>query len=142
VSARVPRDRLAGADVAGQRHEPHVGMRHEPLAHGNAVTGDDLQHALGDDLLRELHEPQQRERRLLRRLQDLYVARRERWPHLPDRHHQRVVPRANAADDAERLAPDDRGVALDVLARGLSFELPRGAGEEAEVVRAERHLVA
>ena len=42
---RVPRDRLAGRDVAGQRHEPHVGMRDEPLADGDAVAGDDLQHA-------------------------------------------------------------------------------------------------
>ncbi len=139
---RVLRDRLARRDVAGQRHEPDVRMRDEPLAHGHAVAGDDLQHAGRNDLLRELHEPQERQRRLLGRLQDLHVARRERRPQLPDRHHQRVVPRADAADDAERLAPDDRRVARDVLARGLALELARRAREEAEIVRGERHLVA
>ena len=30
---------------------------------------------------------------------------------LPDRHHHRVVPRRDLADDADRLAPDERGVA-------------------------------
>ena len=63
-------------------------------------------------------------------------------PELPDRHHQRVVPRADAGDDADRLAPDHRRVALDVLAGGLALEVACGAGEEAEVVGAERHLLA
>ncbi len=63
-------------------------------------------------------------------------------PHLPDRHHQRVVPGADAADDPDRLAPDHRRVALDVLAGRLALEVAGGAGEEAEVVGRERHLVA
>ena len=118
------------------------GMLDEPLADRDAVAGHDLQHAGRDDLLRELDEAQQRQRRLLGRLEDLDVAGGERRPHLPDRHHQRVVPRADAADDPDRLAPDHRRVALDVLAGRLALEVAGGAGEEAEVVGRERHLVA
>ena len=55
-------------------------------------------------------------------------------PDLPHRHEERVVPGADAGDDPERLAPDHRRVALDVLAGGLALEVARGAGEEAEVV--------
>ena len=139
---RVLRDQLAGGDVAGQRDEAHVRVRDDALARGHPVAGDDAEDAGGDDLLRELDEPEERERRLLRGLQDLHVAGGEGGSHLPDRHHQRVVPRADAADDAERLAPDDRRVAGDVLARRLALEMPRGAREEAEVVGRERHLVA
>ena len=67
---------------------------------------------------------------------------RERGRELPDGHHQRVVPRRDPADDAERLAADHRRVAAHVLARALPLEQPRRAGEEAQVVDADRHLVA
>ena len=90
----------------------------------------------------ELGEAEQRERRLLGRLQHLDVACRERRRELPDRHHQRVVPGRDPADHAQRLAPDHRGVAAHVLARALALEQPRRAGEEAQVVDHDRHLVA
>ena len=66
-------------------------------------------------------EAQRGERRLLRRLQHHRVAGRQRRADLPDRHHQRVVPRRDRGDDAHRLAADDRGVARHVLARGLAL---------------------
>src|SRR5579884_1655146 len=47
-----------------------------------------------------------------------------------------------AADDADRLAPDQRRVAGDVLARRLPLEVAGRAGEEAQVVGREGHLVA
>ena len=119
------RDRLAGLDVAGERDEADVRVLDEPLPDRDAVAGDDLQHARRQHLLRELDEAEEGERRLLGRLQDLDVARRERGPHLPDRHHQRVVPGADARDDPERLAPDHGRVAGDVLARRTC---PRGCG--------------
>ena len=117
-------------------------MAHERVTGREPVAGDDLQHPRRQELLRQLDEAKRRQRRLLGRLQDLDVAGRERRPELPDRHHQRVVPRCDPGDDPEWLAPDDRGVALDVLARSLALERPCGAGEEAQVVGRERHLVA
>ena len=95
------------------------------------------QHAGG-----ELGEAKQRERRLLGRLQHLRVPGGERGRELPDGHHQRVVPRRDPGDDPERLAADHRGVAAHVLARALALEQPRRAGEEAQVVDADRDLVA
>ena len=88
------------------------------------------------DVRRELREAQSRQRRLLGRLQHLHVARGQRRRELPDRHHQRVVPRRDAADDPDRLTPQPRGVAAHVLAGRLAFEQARGAGEEADVVGA------
>ena len=117
-------------------------MPHEAVADRDPVTGDHVQHAGRQHLLRELAQAERRERRLLGRLHDLDVAGRERRPDLPDRHHQRVVPRRDPGDDAERLAADDRRVALDVLRGGLALERASRAGEEAEVVGREGHLVA
>ena len=140
---RVARDRLAGRDVAGERDEPRRrDARRAARPTGTPSPVTTCSTPARDDLLRELHEAEQRERRLLGRLEDLDVAGRERRPHLPDGHHQRVVPRADAADDPERLAPDHRRVARDVLAGRLALEIARGAREEAEVVGGERHLVA
>ena len=58
-------------------------------------------------------------------------------PELPDRHHQRVVPRRDLADDAYRLPADHAGVALRVFARRLALDHPRGTGKEAHVVDRE-----
>ena len=66
---------------------------------------------------------------------------RERRPDLPDGHEQRVVPGADAGDDAERLAPDHRRVALDVLAGRLALEVSGRTGEEAQVVGHDPRLV-
>ena len=49
-------------------------MRDDPLADRDAVAGDDVQHARREHVLRELGEAEQRERRLLGRLQHLDVA--------------------------------------------------------------------
>ena len=138
---RRARDDLARLDVARQRYEPDVRMLDDRLAGGHAVTGDDVEHTGREDLRRELREAQRRQRRLLGWLQHLDVARRESGRKLPDRHHQRVVPRRDAADDADRLAAEPRRVALHVLTGGLALEHARRAGEETEVVRADGQLV-
>ena len=135
------RDDLAGLDVPGQRHEPYVRMLDDRLARGHAVAGDDVQDAGRQDLRRELREAQSRQRRLLGRLQHLHVARGQRRGELPDRHHQRVVPRRDSADDPDRLTPQPGGVAAHVLAGRLAFEHAGGAGEEADVVGCDRNLV-
>src|SRR5207248_9876707 len=74
-------------------------------------------------------------------LQDDRVAGPKRGADLPDRHHQRVIPRGDLTDDANRLATDDRRVAAHVLARGPTLEVARGAREEAQVVDHEWNLV-
>ena len=117
-------------------------MLHERLAGRDAVAGDDVEDAGGEDLGGELDEAEDRERRLLGGLQHLDVPGRERGRELPDRHHQRVVPRRDPRDDPDRLPAQERRVAAHVLARGLAVEHARRAGEEADVVGAHRHLVA
>ena len=117
-------------------------MPDDPGADRLAVAGDDVEDAGGDHLLRQLHEPERRQRRLLGRLQHLDVARRQCRRELPDAHHQRVVPWRDPADDPERLAADPRRVAAHVLAARTAFEDARRAGEEADVVGHDRRLFA
>ena len=132
---------LPGCRIARERDEADVRVAHQRVTDGNPVARHDLQHARRDDLLRELREAKHREGRLLRRLDDLDVAGRERRPDLPHRHEERVVPGTDARDDPERLAPDHRRVALGVLGRGLALEIARGTGEEAQVVGHDARLV-
>ena len=75
-----------------------------------------------------------------RRLEHDGVAGGERGAELPRGHVERVVPRRDRTDDAERVAPEERRVLLDVLAGGAAFEEARAAGEEAPVVDREVHL--
>src|SRR5581483_6425415 len=85
----VTRDRLAGRDVSREGDEANVGMRDEALANGDAVARDDAQHAGGQNVLRELGEAKERQRRLLGGLEDLAVPRGDCRSELPDRHHER-----------------------------------------------------
>ena len=62
-------------------------------------------------------------------------------PELPGGHVERVVPRRDRGDDADRVAPDDRGVAGHELVGGEAVHDPRRAGEEAEQVGADADLV-
>jgi len=74
------------------------------------------------------------------RLEDWTFPRQARGP-ASRPHHQRGSSRGRCRNDPERLAANHRRVALDVLAADLPSRL-RAAGEEAEVVGGEGHLVA
>ncbi len=80
----------------------------ELLADEVVGRGDDVDDArrdvgvLGD----EAAEQRRVERRVGCRLEDDRVAGGERLPELVDRDLERVVPRHDRADDADRLAPD------------------------------------
>ncbi len=65
---------------------------------------------------RILRQLQRGQRRLLGRLDDHGVAAGDRRGELPGHHHQRVVPRRDGADDADRVAADHRGVPGHVFA--------------------------
>ena len=95
----------------------------------------------GSTSVGDLPEQQRRGRRRVGRLEHDRVAGRERRGDLPDRHHQRVVPRRHLADDPDRLAPHPGGVARHVLPRAQPVEHAGGAGEEPQLVDAGRHLV-
>ena len=82
-------------------------------------------------------EADRRQRRRAGRLEDDRVAGRQRRADLPDRHPDRVVPRADLADHADRLAPDEARVAAAVLVGGLALEVPDLGREEAQVVAAK-----
>ena len=71
---------------------------------GVRPAADDVEHAVRQHADEQLGHPHRRRRGELRRLEDDGVARRDRGRPLPDRHHQRVVPRRDAAADADRLA--------------------------------------
>ncbi len=76
-----------------------------------------------------------------RRLEDDRVARREGRTDLPAGHHDRVVPRRDRGDHADRLTADHRGQAGRVLVDGLAFHHPGATGEEPQVVDDDGDLV-
>ena len=88
-----------------------------------------------------LGELQRRQRRLLRRLDDDGVAAGKSRRELPGRHHQRIVPRRDRADDADRIAADHRGEPGHIFAGHGAMHVAHGAGEEAEAIGDRRHLV-
>ena len=106
-----------------------------------AAADDDVEDALRKDLGDERGELQRRQRRHLRRLQHHRVAGHQRRADLPHRHHQRIVPRRDRADDADRVAADHRGEARQVFRRGACRDDARRAGEEAQAIDDRRHLV-
>ena len=60
---------------------------------------------------------------------------------LPGGHHQRIVPRRDRADHADRIAADHGGVPRHIFARHGAMHVAHGAGKEAEAVGDRRDLV-
>ena len=88
-----------------------------------AVAGHDVEHAVGDaGLGRELGQRQRAQRRLLRGLEHHRVAGGQRRRELPRGDDQRVVPRHDRADDAQRLA-SDQGERVGAGGRDLAVDL-------------------
>ncbi len=130
-------DLPAGGRVAGQADHVDVGVGDEPMPDDVARTGHHVEDALGEDVGADLGQPQGRQRRHGGRLEDDGAAGGDGRAQLPDRHHERVVPRRHLADDPGGLAPDHRGVGAEVLPGRLALHDPRRAGEEADVVHGE-----
>ena len=126
---------------AGERDHRDVGVRDQVLTGDRPAPGDDVDDARRDaGVVGGLGEHHRGQRRHLSRLEHDRVSGGDRRQDLPRRHLQRVVPRSDRADDADRLAPDDRGVVAAVLAGGPALEVAGGAGEEGGVVDRAGHV--
>ena len=68
------------------------------------------------------------------RFEDHGVSGRQGRRPLPHGHHHRVVPRRHRAAHPDGLAPDERGVAGQILTGREPFEVSGGTGEEADLV--------
>ena len=150
-----PQDLLPGARLARERDLADTRMRREGRAGDRAGPGDDVHDTRREPGLQaQLTEPERRERRPRRRLEDRGIARRQRGCQLPGGHHQREVPGHDEADHADGLAQrqvqarlgDRDGLAV-VLVRGPAVvleharcraDLPTGAADGlAHVARLE-----
>ena len=101
-------DPLAGAGRAGERHHVDVGVGGDGLTDDRAEPGDEVEHAGGQpDLVDDLGQDERVDRRHLAGLEHDGVAGGERRRHLQGDLVQRVVPRRDAADDADGLAHDE-----------------------------------
>ena len=102
-------DALARGGRAGERDHVDVGVRGDRLADDRAEAGDEVEDAGGQaDLLEDLGQRVRRQRRDLGRLQHDGAAGGQRRGDLGDHLVQRVVPRRDGADDADRLLDDER----------------------------------
>ena len=102
---RIRHDRFARPDLAGQGDLADLGVCGEQAA-GVRHALHDLKHALRQPRLAEnLAQPHGRERGQLGGLEDHGIAAGECRRRFPTGDLQRIVPGADARDDAERLAP-------------------------------------
>ena len=133
--ARVDEEQLPDLARAGEGELVDVQVAAERLAGGLAEAGEDVEHAVRDARLGgQLGERERDDRRLLRGLEDDRVARRQRRAELPGRHQQRVVPRHDQPDHADRLARDERERRRS-RRPDLAVDLVDRLGEVAEVGR-------
>ena len=133
-------DRLAGRHRPGERHHRHVRVGDERDACRLALPAHDVEHAGRQDVGRQLGQAQRGVGRELGRLQHDGVPDGQRRRHLPGGHVERVVPRRDRPDHAERLPPEHRRVARHVLAGGAALEEAARRREELPVVEREVHL--
>src|SRR5919109_242808 len=124
VGRRRGRDVLAGRDRAGEADLPWDRVRAHPLAELVAAA-DDVQHAGRKERSKELGEPERRQRRERRRLEDDGVPGAERGRDLPEGEREREVPGRDRRDDAER-APDDLDERVLVVLDDLPGQLELG----------------
>ena len=122
-----PQHGLAGADASDKRDGGHIRVRGQRGTR-LASASDAVQHPRGEQAVQDLHQPDGRQRRLFRRLEDDRVARRERRGDLACREHERVVEREDPCDGAERLP--ERVVQRAVRGRdGLALDLKHQSRE-------------
>ena len=134
-------DPLARLDRARERDHVDVVVGDERGA-GLVAAGDDVQDAARHGVGGELGEPQRSVMGVVGAgLSTTVLPRGQRGGDLPDRHHQRVVPRRDLADDSDRLAPHHRRVALDVLAGALPSRLRAAPAKNAQLVDDSGDLV-
>ena len=97
-------DATAGRRRSGERRHVDARRGEQRLADLGA-TGHDGECAVGEaGLDRQLGEADRRPRRRRRRFEDDRASGGERRPDLPDRHHEREVPRCDCGHDADRSA--------------------------------------
>ena len=135
-AAAISITRRPDAAGAGERH--HVDVRVRPIS-ASPATGPEPVSTLttpsGMPGVRAgLGEHQRGQRGELARLEHDRVAGGDGRQDLPGRHLQRVVPRGDRPDDADRLAAYGRGVVRRVLAGGPALQGAGRAGEERRVV--------
>lgn len=92
---------------SGEGDPVDIGRKRQRPARHRAATRHHVQHALRPARLKEkLAKHQRAERGVFGRFQHHAVARRKGRRNLPDRHHQRIVPGRDTADDTQRLTQD------------------------------------
>ena len=116
-----------------------IRMVEQPLAGLRALAGDDIDHALRQDVLNETHEFHQRQRCVRGWLHDDGIARRERRSELPACHGEGEIPRDDLTDHADRFMKDERhGIVIDH--RRTALPRTEAACKVAEMVAAERDI--
>ena len=124
---------------AGEGELVQIRMVEQPLAGLRALAGDDIDHALRQDVLNETHEFHQRQRCVGGWLHDDGIARRKRRRELPACHGEGEIPRNDLPDHADRFMEDERhGIVIDH--RRTAFPRTEAPCKIAEMVAAERNI--
>ncbi len=123
-------DMAANRRRSGERNDPRRGVADEGIADLAAPGDDDVEHPFGQpSLLKDLREQQgTRDGRVAGRLDDHGIADGQGRCHGAHREMKGPVPRADDADDADRLAIDPALLAFDVGGQVGRFDKVRSRG--------------
>ncbi|MNK74712.1 hypothetical protein D3C87_942320 [compost metagenome] len=135
------KDFLSGDDIAGQRHHAHFSVADQMAANAFAATADDVDDPAREDFGQRWRQSEDRQRRVFGRFEHQRVAGGEGRGDFPRGHHDRVVPRRNRGDHANRIATHHAGVARQVFAAELTGLAAHGASEETEHIDGRRQIV-
>ena len=143
---RFAREILADRRRAGERDLAHAAVM-QPVGDGRnrvlARRRDQVEHARRHaGFMREQHERERGERRVLGRLADDRAARRQRGRDLARDHREREIPRRDRRDDADRLLHRRHPLAALLLRNDVAVDARRFVGEPLHVGRAVQHLAA
>ncbi|MEI2641088.1 MAG: hypothetical protein V9G10_01820 [Candidatus Nanopelagicales bacterium] len=126
---------------AGEGDHAHVRVPDQGLARDRAGARDDVEHAVrkacAGGILGQHERGQWRQ---FAGLEHDGVSRSDGRQHLPHRHLQRVVPRGDGTDHADRFPADGGGVRAVPLRGRAALQVTRGAGEELGVVNRSGHV--
>ncbi len=130
----------AHARAAGKADVVNAGVAHQCVSGLVAVTGNKVDAAgRKAHLGHELGHAQQRQARVLSRLDHAHIARGQRAAHAAAKNLHGVVPRHHVAGYAVGLAPGEHAVAV-LVRNGLAVQFVAGAGIKLKVAR-QRHGV-
>ncbi len=116
-------------------------MAGQYIANSLPSSEQDIDHPRRKDILRQRGKFKRRQRRDFRRLNHHAVTCRQRGRQLPGRHHERIIPRRDRGNHANRVPADHRRMSFQIFARRQSTQTTGRASKKAKDIHDCRNFI-